>query len=59
MEEAARIRAVIDVGFLLTVILKREKYDSLRPGIGDTVAVSIAENAAILSTRIPPSPITF
>lgn len=49
MEEAARIRAVIDVGFPLTVLLKREKYDSLRPGIGDTVAVSITEHAVVLS----------
>ncbi len=49
MEEAARIRAVIDVGFLLTILLKREQYESLRPGIGDTVAVSITEDAVILS----------
>lgn len=49
MEESARVRTVVDVGFLLTVLLKRGKYNSLRPGIGDTVAVSIAEDAVILS----------
>ncbi len=49
MEESGRVRAVVNVGFLLTFLLKRDKYDSLRPGIGDTVAVSIAEDAAILS----------
>ena len=48
MEESDRIRAVVNVGVLLTVLLQREKYDSLRPGIGDTVAVSIAYDAVTL-----------
>jgi tungstate transport system ATP-binding protein len=50
MEESKKIRAVVDVGFLLTVLLPREEYDSLRPGIGDTVAVSIAQDAVSLSS---------
>ncbi len=49
MEEAARIRAVINVGFLVTVLLKREQYDALRPAIGASVTVSISEGAVILS----------
>ena len=49
MEEAGRIRAVVSVGFLLTVLLPRQKYDTLRPGIGDTVTVSISEDAVTLS----------
>lgn len=49
MEESGRIRVVVTVGFLLTVLLTREKYDSLRPGIGDTVVVSIPQDAVTLS----------
>ncbi|MBU0943410.1 MAG: ABC transporter ATP-binding protein [Proteobacteria bacterium] len=49
MEESGRIRVVVMVGFLLTVILTREKYDSLRPAIGDTVVVSIPQDAVTLS----------
>ncbi len=49
MEESEKIRVVVNVGFLLTVLLRRAGYDALRPGIGDTVAVSIPEDAAILS----------
>lgn len=49
MEESGRIRAVVNVGFLLTVLLKRQNYDFLRPGIGDTIAVSISEDAVTLS----------
>ncbi len=49
MEESGRVRVVVTVGFLLTVLLTREKYDSLRPGIGDTVVVSIVEDAVTLS----------
>lgn len=48
MDEANRVRVVVNIGFLMTVLLKRENYDVLRPGIGDTVAVSIAPDAAIL-----------
>lgn len=49
MDELNRVRVVVNIGFLLTVLLKREDYESLRPGIGDTVAVSIAQDAAVLS----------
>ncbi|MCB2183290.1 MAG: ABC transporter ATP-binding protein [Desulfobulbaceae bacterium] len=50
MEESDRVRAVVNIGFLLTVLLKRENYNFLRPGIGDTVAVSIESEAVTLSS---------
>ncbi|MBU0961299.1 MAG: hypothetical protein KKH60_07200, partial [Proteobacteria bacterium] len=50
MEESGRIRVVVTVGFLLTVILTRGKYNFLRPGIGDTVVVSIPQDAVTLSS---------
>jgi tungstate transport system ATP-binding protein len=49
MEESGQIRVVVNVGFLLTILLKRHKYDYLRPGIGDTVAVAIGQDGVTLS----------
>lgn len=49
MEESDRVRVVVDVGFLLTVLLSRPDYDALHPGISDTVAVLITQDAVNLS----------
>ena len=48
MEESSKIRTVVDVGFLLTILLTRKQYELQRPGIGDLVSVSIPSDAATL-----------